>query len=303
MTERPATVDAVIVAYNSRETLRACVEPLVGLPGVRLIVVDNASPDDSAAAVAGLPVRVIRAPRNGGFAYGCNLGAAGGDSEFVLLLNPDAHIGPASLAALVNALRADPRMGGVGPRTVDECGRLDWTQRHFPRLRSTYAQALFMHRAAPRATWTDEVIRDPAVYERPSTPDWVSGSCVLLRRAALEAVDGLDEGFFLYSEETDLFRRLGAAGWRAGYEPGATASHVGGVSAHPDTTKRIWVQSRVRYARKHHGPAVARLEAAGIVIGALTRSAVWIHRPARARAHVDAARAALAALRSSHTTG
>jgi N-acetylglucosaminyl-diphospho-decaprenol L-rhamnosyltransferase len=303
MSERPATVDAVIVAYNSRDTLRACVEPLVGLPGVSVVVVDNASPDDSAAAVAELPVRVIQAPRNGGFAYGCNLGVAGGESEFVLLLNPDAHIDPASLAALVEALRADPRMGGVGPRTVDESGRLDWTQRHFPRLRSTYAQALFMHRAVPRATWTDEVIRDPDVYERPGTPDWLSGSCVLLRRAALEAVDGLDEGFFLYSEETDLFRRLGAAGWSAGYEPRATAYHVGGVSAHPDTTKQIWVHSRVRYARKHHGPTVALLEAAGIVIGALTHSAVWIHRPARARPYVDAARAALGALRSSHTTG
>ena len=96
-TATPAVVDVVIVAYNSRETLRACVEPLVQLPWVSVTVVDNASPDDSAAVVADLPIRTIRAPKNGGFAYGCNLGIAVGASEFVLLLNPDARLESASV--------------------------------------------------------------------------------------------------------------------------------------------------------------------------------------------------------------
>ena len=75
-TTTPVTVDAVIVAYNSRDTLRACVSPLAALPWVSVTVVDNASPDDSAAAVADLPIRTIRTQRNGGFVYGCNLGTA-----------------------------------------------------------------------------------------------------------------------------------------------------------------------------------------------------------------------------------
>ena len=202
------TVDVVVVAYNSRATLRACVEPLADLPWVGVTVVDNASPDDSASAVARLSVDVITAPRNGGFAYGCNLGLAGGSAEFVLFVNPDAQIDPGSVAALVDALRDDSRLAGVGPRTVDESGRLAFTQRRFPRLRSTFAQALFLHRVAPLATWSDELIRDPGVYERSGRADWLSGCCLLMRREALEAVGGLDEGFFLYSEETDLFRRL-----------------------------------------------------------------------------------------------
>ena len=110
-TTTPVTVDAVIVAYNSRDTLRACVEPLAALPWVKVTVVDNASPDDSAAVVADLPIHTIRAPRNGGFAYGCNLGSAAGAAEFVLFLNPDAVIEPPSLRTLVNALR-----DGSGPR-------------------------------------------------------------------------------------------------------------------------------------------------------------------------------------------
>ena len=158
------------------------------LPWVSVTVVDNASPDDSAAVVADLPLRTIRAPRNGGFAYGCNLGTAAGTAEFVLFLNPDARITPASLGALVGALRADPALGGVGPRTLGDGGQLQLTQRRFPRLRSTYSQALGLHHVAPRASWASEVIKEPAAYARPATPDWLSGSCMLIRRAAIDDV-------------------------------------------------------------------------------------------------------------------
>jgi N-acetylglucosaminyl-diphospho-decaprenol L-rhamnosyltransferase len=296
--DAPALVDTVVVAYNSQATLRASVEPLTALPWVDVIVVDNASPDDSVGAVADLPAHIVSAPRNGGFAYGCNLGMAAGSAEFVLLLNPDAQIDAESLAMLVHTLRGDPTLGGVGPRTVDDSGRLAFTQRRFPRLRSTYAQGLFLHRVAPLAPWSDDAIRDPDAYERPGSPDWISGCCVLLRREAVEAVGGLDEGFFLFAEETDLFRRLAAAGWRAGFEPRATASHVGDGSGSWHTTEHIRAYSRVRYARKHHGPVVALIEATGVALAAATHAALWIHRPARARGHLHAARAALSAVRS-----
>jgi N-acetylglucosaminyl-diphospho-decaprenol L-rhamnosyltransferase len=301
MTPRRGAVDVVVVAYNSRETLRECVAPLADAHNV--IVVDNASPDDSAAAVAGLPVQVIRSARNGGFAYGCNLGIAAGDSEFVLLLNPDARLDPEGVTALIEALEADPQLGGAGPRLLDDDGGVAWSQRRFPRLRSTFSQALFLQRLAPLASWSDELIRDPGAYTRAGRPDWLSGACLLLRREALEAIGPMDEGFFLYSEETDLFRRFAAAGWGAAYVPGATAHHQGGVSAPRSTTKRHWAQSRVRYARKHHGPIVGALEAFGVALGALTHAALWIHRPERARGHADAGRAALGALRSALKTG
>ncbi len=200
----------------------------------------------------------------------------------------------------MEALRADPRLAAVGPRTIDEDGELQFTQRRFPRLRSTYAQALFLHRAAPLAAWSDDAVRDLAAYERPDTPEWVSGCCVLLRRSAFESASGLDEGFFLYAEETDLFRRLATAGWRVGYEPRAVASHIGQGSVSADTTEHFRAHSRVRYARKHHGALVAFLEGLGLALGNVTHAAAWITRPARARGHLDAARAAL---RATHTVG
>lgn len=294
----PVDVDVIVVAYHSRETLRACVEPLTRLPWVEVTVVDNASPDDSVAVVEDLPARIIRAPRNGGFAYGCNIGIRAGSAEFVLLLNPDAAIDETSLAVLVDALRADSTLAGVGPRTVNEEGTLLYTQRRFPRLRSTFAQGLFLHRAAPLAAWSDEVVRDPAAYERQGTPEWVSGCCVLLRREAITSVGGLDEGFFLYSEETDLFRRFADAGWLAGFEPEAQARHAGHGSASANATEPIRAASRVLYARKHHGRVVAALDGAGLALSSITHAAVWLHVPERARGHLFAARAAIRAVRS-----
>ena len=92
------------------------------LPWVDVTVVDNACPEDSSRVVEDLPVRIVRSPRNGGFAYGCNLGMANGSAEFVLLLNPDAEIDAASLAVLVDALRADPSLAGIGPRPLTTPG-------------------------------------------------------------------------------------------------------------------------------------------------------------------------------------
>ena len=157
----PVTVDVVVVAYNSRDTLRACVEPLAHVPWVDVTVVDNACPEDSARVLDDLPVRVIRSPRNGGFAYGCNLGMAAGLGDFVLLLNPDAEIDAANLAVMVDALRANSQLAGIGPRTVDDAGNVVFTQRRFPRLRLTYAQGLFLHRAAPGAAWADDASPTP----------------------------------------------------------------------------------------------------------------------------------------------
>lgn len=294
----PAAVDVVVVAYNSRDTLRMSIEPLVRLPWVDITVVDNACPESSADVVADLPVRIIRSPRNGGFAYGCNLGIANGSADFVLFLNPDAAIDAESLAVLVDTLRTNTSLAGVGPYTVDDAGNVIFTQRRFPRLRFTYAQGLFLHRAAPGAAWADDQIRDLQAYKRAGTADWISGCCMLLRREAIDSVGGLDEGFFLYSEETDLFKRLAAAGWQAGFEPRATAWHIGYQSADRDATEQIRAISRVRYARKHHGRLIATLEASGVALGALARAAVWIRSPARARGNLLAARGAVRALRS-----
>jgi hypothetical protein len=291
--ELPTRVDAVVVAYNSARTLRACVEPLTRMAGVAVTVVDNASPDDTGAAIGGLDADLVHAERNGGFAAGCNLGAARGSAEYVLLLNPDARVGAGDLARLVEVLDGLPDAALAAPRILEDDGSLAFSLRRFPRRRSTFAQALFLHRVLPHAAWTDESIRDPAVYEAPGSPEWVSGACMLVRRTALEQVGGLDESFFLYCEDTDLCARLRAAGWDIRYEPAATVHHEGGASRPREELFALLARNRVLYARKHGSAAAAAAEAAGVALGHLTHALTSALHPDRRRGHVRAVAAAV----------
>jgi len=288
-------VDVVVVAYNSRSHLRGAVEPLTKDDRLAVVVVDNASTDGCLETVADLGVRAIRLDRNGGFAHGCNTGLHVGEAPHVLFLNPDAVIDPESVLRLARVLDEEPGVGAVAPKIVDSEGRVDISLRRFPRARSTFAQALFLHRLFPRAPWVDEVVRDPRMYDRPGSPDWVSGACLMLRRTQLEELGGWDQGFFLYCEDIDLCRRVRAAGYQVWFEPSAVAVHEGGASRPRAELLPVLAASRIRYAAKHGGVAASTLERAGIALGAFTHMLVGRGAAVR-RGH---ARALATALRRS----
>lgn len=283
-------IDVVVVAYNSRAHLRGCVEPLAGRDGIEVIVVDNASPDDSLASLDGLDVRTVRLARNGGFGHGCNAGAAAGTAPFVLFLNPDARIDEHSVRELAASLEADPAAVACAPRILDERGALERSQRRFPRARTTLAQALFLHRLVP--SW-DDVVWARAAYAEPARPDWASGACLLVRRTAFDAVGGFDEGFFHYYEDVDLCRRLAGA---IRFEPGAVAVHAGGASAPRASLLPRLAASRIRYLRRHASRRTVALDRAALVLHGLTHALVARDGPTRA-GHLGAARVALRAPR------
>lgn len=288
-------VDVVVVSYNSRDHLRTCVEHLSRLAGTHVVVVDSASDDGSLDVVADLPVTRVPLGENRGFAYACNEGIRRGSSDYVLLLNPDAYLDHEALDLLVESLQSDPTIGAVGPRIVDEHGTLQFSIRRFPRAISSFAQALFLHRIWPRASWVDELVRDPAAYTSPDAVDWVSGACMLLRRRALEVVEGLDAGFFLYREDADLCRRLQDAGYRIWFEPRATCRHIGGASYPREALLGVLVESRIRYATKHGGRLGPRIEQAMIVLGASTHAVFGAGGLRRRRGHLQALRMGLSA--------
>jgi GT2 family glycosyltransferase len=266
---RVTNTDVVVVSYRSRDRLRECVQTLAMSPGVHVIVVDNASDDESLNVVRDLPVTAVQLDANGGFAHGCNAGIRHGTAPYVLLLNPDTQLDPSALDVLARVLDADPRVGAVAPRILGDEGELHHSLRRFARVRSTWARAFFAHRLFPQL---DELVREPDAYERPWSPDWVSGACVLVRREALEYLGGLDEGFFLYREDMDLCRRLRDAGWDIRYEPSATCVHTGGASAPRPSLFPVLAASRVRYARKHASRGAQALERTGIALEALTHT-------------------------------
>lgn len=290
---RMARVDVVVVSFNSGAHLRDCVAPLSGLTGVRVIVVDNASTDDSLDVIADLPVTSIRRSQNGGFAAGCNDGWREGDGMYVLFLNPDATIDPASLETLVTKLEESELHGAVAPRIEHPDGSLAWSQRRFPRLRSTYARALFLHRLFPHATWSDDLVRERPAYESAASPEWLSGACLLVRRSALAEIGGWDDGFFLYGEDIDLCRRLRECGYSILFEPSARAVHAEGASSPRSETLPLLAASRIRYDRKHRHRIAVALDRIGIALGALTHMVVSKGGRASRAGHARALKAAI----------
>lgn len=219
-------VAVLIVNYNAGSWLGAGVRALLdGAPGEpELLVVDNGSTDGSLDGLAGLPVLIDAAGENLGFARGVNRGARQLDREFLLILNPDCRLSTAALAALVAELDAHPEAGLVAPRVLDEAGREQRaSRRRLPTPWRVLAEFL------PGLTGVD-------LTRRPAPPgaceqEAVSGACMLLRRAAFNAVGGMDDGYSFHFEDLDLMARLRAAGWTVRWTPAADAVHIGGVSS------------------------------------------------------------------------
>jgi len=253
------TLSIVIVAHESRPHLSGCLRAVYGqadAPPLEVVVVDNASTDGGGALVRReFPqAAVVPAPRNLGFAGGVNLGVRHTKGGCVLLLNPDAVLQPGALRRLAAFLEATPDAGLVAPRLVNPDGSLQLSCRSFPGRWTALAHrySLLTH-LAPRNRGARRYLLTDWDHASVRAVDWVSGACVMARRAVLELVGGLDEGFFLFAEDVDLCKRVWAAGWKVYYVPGAVAVHHVGISTRRDSGRLILARHRsmLRYHHKH----------------------------------------------------
>ena len=266
----PVELNVSIVNYRTAEMTLRCVETLrAGLGDVdaHVTIVDNASGDGSverleagvAALPPGAPVSLVASPRNGGFSAGHNLGIGARAARFHLVLNSDALVRPGAARTLIDAMEADPGLGLAAPRLEREDGA---PQISCFRLPSPASELI-------RGAATGPVTRLLARHDVPMSPDpdpaeigWVSFACVLLRDAAIREVGPMDEGFFLYAEDTEYCARLTRAGWRLAYLPEARVAHLRGgsapVKALAAERRRLpayWYASRTRLMRLLHGRA------------------------------------------------
>lgn len=247
----------VIATYNSTGHIDACLRSLAAAPPLvshEVIVVDNASPDGTAAHVrAAWPrVRVIDAGGNRGFAAATNIGIRASAGELVLLLNPDTVVPAGAIDTLVQALDATPDTAAVGPRLVDGYGRaeLSWGPMIGPFAELT--QKLLVVGQARHWRLLSEEVEQRTRMRR--TVDWVSGACLLVRRADAEAVGLLDERFFLYTEDVDFCAALRARGRRIRFVPDAQVTHLRGQSRATagSFADQAYRRSQLAFYRKHH---------------------------------------------------
>lgn len=251
------TLSIIIVNWNTRDLLRACLHSLPGHdPATEIIVVDSASADGSADMVrAEFPqVRLLASPENLGYSKGNNLGLTQAQGEFLFILNPDTQVDPQAVPRLLEALRADPQVGVVGPLLRYPDGSVQASRRRFPTLLTLFLESTWAQGLAPRAALDHFYARD-LPPDQPAEVDWLVGAALLVRRAAYAQVGGFDEGFFMYSEELDWCRRLKQAGWRVRHVPTAEVMHFEGrASAQvPAATHIRFNASKVRYTEKYHG--------------------------------------------------
>jgi GT2 family glycosyltransferase len=291
----------VIVSYNTRDLLRACLRSIEGSStcALDIWVVDNASGDGSAAMVRAefAHVHVIDSPRNGGYAYANNLALREvmgnrswvlGESDpapstqhpapdYVLLLNPDTVVPPGALDALASFMEAHADVGACGPRLLLGDGSLDVAcRRSFPTpeiafYRMTGLARLFPH--SPRFGRYNMTYLDP---ELQTVVDAVVGACMLVRGQVVREVGLLDEAYFMYGEDLDWAYRIKQYGWKIMYLPSMVVHHYKRASSRqrPFPSIRAFYDAMRVFHRKHYAATTPAPLNALIELG-ITLKEVW----------------------------
>ena len=251
-------LSVIIVNWNVRDLLRECLRSIEAGKGglsLEIIVVDSASSDDSVAMVRSeFPsVHLIACTENVGFPRGNNLGLQEARGDYLLLLNPDTVIVDDALAVLVSYLQVNPDVGVVGPQLLNPDGSVQSSRRRFPTVTTGFFESTWLEGLAPG------ILRRYYALDLPDAAtadvDWLTGACIMVPRSTYEAVGGMDEGYFMYSEELDWCRRIKESGRRVVYYPAAQViHHVGKSSEQAVTARHInFNQAKLRYFRKYHG--------------------------------------------------
>lgn len=254
----------IIVNWNVRDLLWECLRSIEtgrGDLALEVIVVDSASTDDSAAMVAAeFPwVTLLPQTENVGFPRGNNIGLREAKGEYLLLLNPDTVVVDEALAKMAAFLQANPDVGAVGPQLLNPDGTVQSSRRRFPTAATGFFESTWLEGLAPGVLRRYYALDLPD--ETTADVDWLTGACIMVPRAVYDAIGGLDEGFYMYSEELDWCRRIKESGWHVVYYPAAQIiHHVGKSSEQAVTARHINFQrAKLRYFRKYHGRLLAAL--------------------------------------------
>ena len=274
-------VAAVVVNYNAGDELRVALQSIAEeCAGIdwEAVVVDNASTDGSASIVPTFSPRasLISNPANVGFGRAVNQAVSASDAPLVLLVNPDCQLRPGALAALRAVIESEPSCAVVGPKILDPDGRVQGSARGDPdMLTGLFGRTAGLRARLPLTSVARRnVVVDDAIASGAESVvvDWVSGACMLIRRAALDAVRGFDERYFLYWEDADVCRRLRQHGHQIRYVPGAMAVHTVGRSSRSArrSSIRAFHSSAYRYYATHvaAGPLDPRRPIARVVLAA-----------------------------------
>jgi N-acetylglucosaminyl-diphospho-decaprenol L-rhamnosyltransferase len=257
-------VSALIVSQNGKEVLLQCLRAFYATADVPVeaVIVDNASTDGSAAAVAAeFPkATVLIEPKNLGYGRAANVGLVRCKGRFVLLLNPDITMDPQFVGRLADFLLTRPDAGGVGPRVLMPDGSRDPdARRSFPVPRTLLYRSVGLSRLFPKSPrfgrYNMGHLPESDVHET----DAGTKDCLMLRMAAIDRIGFFDPRYFMFGEDIDLCYRLKLGGWKLFYLPTATAVHQKRAVTSKAQREALYERHRSMwtYHFKHHAEGVS----------------------------------------------
>jgi hypothetical protein len=269
------TLDIIIVNWNSGDFLRSCLQSITSalhesFTLLRVVVVDNASSDESLRGLDGLelPLTILSNRSNRGFGRACNQGALESRADYLLMLNPDTLLEADSLRIPLEWLERDANqsVAVAGIQLIDSNAGVALSCARFPRFATYFWTATGLDRLLPGLSlgyrmveWDHSESRDV---------EHIMGAFYLVREAVFQALGGFDEDFFVYFEDIDLSQRIAARGHRSHFLAQAQAYHKGGGTTAQIPARRLacFLRGKLRYARKHHGRIGFLLVAALMVL-------------------------------------
>jgi N-acetylglucosaminyl-diphospho-decaprenol L-rhamnosyltransferase len=270
----PSDIGIVIVTYNSAREIGACLDAAIQ-SGAEIVVIDNASSDDTIREVARRGVRLIANSTNNGFAAAVNQGFAVLNRTYVLLLKPDAVL-QSELEPLRNACDL-PLSAGAGGSLVDAAGRpqIGFMARQLPTPATLALEALLLNRICPNNRVNRRYRGLDFDYHSRFEVQQPAGAFLMIRSAVWRELGGFDEDFFpLWFEDVDFCRRVADRGYRLYYEPRAVAKHTGAHSISSLSVERrriYWYRSLLKYSAKHFRPRAFRGVCLAVAAGSVLR--------------------------------
>ena len=237
-------ISTIIVNYNAGALLRACVDSVLNCPlDIQIIVVDNASKDNSLDALLNLEnVQVIRNTHNQGFAAACNAGLKLATAENILFLNPDCTFLPGTIVELLRVLRLESKTCMVGALLTDYDGTEQaGARRAIPTPWRSFVRAFGLSGLASRwpKLFFDFHLHKQALPTQPIEVEAISGACMLVKREAVQEVGVWDEDYFLHCEDLDWCMRFRQKGWQILFVPSAKIRHAQGFCSR---NRRLFVE-------------------------------------------------------------